>query len=66
MAKIQDIVPVNIKADMVKQRTAGQSRSIKPEIALRVKHGELNLIFFNSCDKYILYTVQKELNLYDH
>lgn len=66
MAKIQEIVPVNIKSDQVKQQTSGKSHSIKPKIALRVKRDEMDLIFYNGCDKYILYTVLKELNLYDH
>ncbi len=66
MAKIQEIVPVNIKSDQVKQQTSGKSHSIKPKIALRVKRGEMDSIFYNGCDKYILYTVLKELNLYDH
>jgi len=34
MAKIQEIVPVNIKSDQVKQQTSGKSHSIKPKIAL--------------------------------
>lgn len=38
------------------------SRPIKPKVALRLKHHDLDITFYNGCDKYLLCTVLKELN----
>jgi hypothetical protein len=66
MTKIQDIVPVNIKPNQATRNEATQSHSTKPKVALRLKRDDLDITFYNGCDKYLLYTVLKELNNYDH
>jgi hypothetical protein len=66
MTKIQDIVPVNIKPNQATRNEAIQSHSTKPKVALRLKRDDLDITFYNGCDKYLLYTVLKELNNYDH
>ncbi|WP_137599488.1 hypothetical protein [Enterococcus nangangensis] len=62
MTSIQDIVPVNISSNFVKQHDPVPSRPIKPKVALRLKHHDLDITFYNGCDKYLLCTVLKELN----
>ena len=65
MNKIQDIVPVNIRPDQSRPRGPASVHSAKPKVAVRLKHGDLELTFFNGCDKYILHTALKELKVYD-
>ena len=65
MNKIQDIVPVNIKPDQSRPHGPASAHSTKPKVAVRLKQGELELTFFNGCDKYMLHTVLKELKIYD-
>ncbi|MGX7200469.1 hypothetical protein ACWOEH_11565 [Enterococcus nangangensis] len=62
MTSIQDIVPVNISSNFVKQHDPVPSRPIKPKVALRLKQHDLDITFYNGCDKYLLCTVLKELN----
>lgn len=63
--KIQDIVPVNIKPEQRKKHESVPAHLTKPKVALRLKHGDLDLTFYNDCDKYIVYIVLEELNVYD-
>jgi hypothetical protein len=67
MQKIQDIVPVNIQPDNIRRHDPVQSHpnNAKPKVALRLKRGDMDITFYNGCDKYILYTALKELNAHD-
>jgi hypothetical protein len=66
MTKIQDIVPMNIKPNQVVRNETTQSHSTKPKIDLRLKREDLDITFYNGCDKYLLYNVLKEPNNYNH
>lgn len=59
MNKIQEIVPVNIKPNQLGPTES--AHATKPKVALRLRRGDLDLTCHNECDKYILYTVLKEL-----
>ncbi|EJM6074590.1 hypothetical protein NOQ75_002093 [Enterococcus faecalis] len=64
MSKIQEIVAVNLGQNNSNTKQIPTSATVKPKIALRIKHAELDLTVYNGCDKYILYTALKELNTY--
>ena len=61
MSKIQDIVSVSLSSPNSEPKSIAQSTPIKPKVALRIKRGDMDLTFYNGCDKYILYTTLKEL-----
>ena len=64
MSKIQEIVAVNLGQNNSNSKQVLTSATVKPKIALRIKHTELDLTDYNGCDKYILYTALKELTAY--
>lgn len=65
MAKIQDIVPVNIKLDYGKQERVDQASLAKPKLAVRLKRNGLDVAVYNGCNLYILESVIKAMNCYD-
>lgn len=65
MAKIQDIVPVNIKLDYGKQERVEQASLVKAKLAVRLKRNGLDIAVYNGCNSYILEAVIKAMNCYD-
>lgn len=61
MSNKQDIVPVTLKKEL-RYRENTQKIQSKPAVAFQVTKGSLTYRVYNGIDKYILYTLLKELS----
>ncbi|MDR1473569.1 MAG: hypothetical protein LBI41_03305 [Lactobacillales bacterium] len=57
--KHQEIVPLNIREEKLKSIPSGTRSSA--QLAARLKIGPIDISIYNGCDKYIIYTVLKEV-----
>jgi hypothetical protein len=63
MINNQEIVPVQFINEEPKQQP--MTNHSKTKVACKLKKGNIEITLFNGVDKYILYTILKELNAYD-